>query len=134
MNFNKTTSYSLNVLNYMAEHSETICSANFLHEELGIPHQYLRHLLTDLSKSGFIKGTRGRDGGFLLNMPMDKITLADIIDSVEGLDVFSTCIMGFEACPFDNKCAMHETWMETRDNIINILKTTSLEDFRKPKE
>jgi len=134
MNFSKTTSYSLNVLNYMAEHSDTVCSANFLHEKLDIPHQYLRHLLTSLSKSGFLKGTRGRDGGFLLNKPIKDIYLADIIDSIEGIDVFNTCIMGFKACPFDNKCAMHKTWMETRDRIIDILKTTSLADFREQKD
>ena len=131
MNFSKTTSYSLNVLNYMAEHNGQLFSAATLHKELGIPHQYLRHLLTTLSKDGFIKGSRGRDGGFMLNKATDEIFLADIIDAVEGLDVFSTCIMGFQACPFDEKCAMHETWMETRDRIINILKTTSLADFRK---
>jgi Rrf2 family protein len=114
----------------MAEHPEKLCSALFLHNELGIPHQYLRQLLTSLSKSGFIQSVRGREGGFILSKPIDKIYLADIIDSIEGLDVFSTCIMGFNECPFDNKCAMHETWMKTRDDIINILKSTSLADFR----
>lgn len=134
MNFSKTTSYAMNVLNYMAEHPDTVCSASFLHEELDIPHQYLRSLLTNLSKSGFLKGTRGREGGFILDKAINEIFLADIIDSIEGLDVFSTCIMGFKACPFDNQCAMHETWMETRDRIIDILKNTSLAEFREHKD
>lgn len=129
MNFSKTTSYSLNVLNYMAEHPEGVFAASKLHEELGIPHQYLRQILTALSKAGFVTGSRGREGGFRLSKPTDRIFLADIIDSVEGLDVFSTCIMGFKACPFDNTCAMHETWMKTRESILDILKTTSLADF-----
>jgi len=115
----------------MAEHDTKRFSAAALHKELGIPHQYLRHLLTTLSKRGFITGSRGREGGFTLIKPINEIFLADIIDAVEGLDVFSTCIMGFQACPFDHKCAMHETWTETRDKIIAILKNTSLEDFRK---
>ncbi|MCD4770666.1 MAG: Rrf2 family transcriptional regulator, partial [Bacteroidales bacterium] len=106
-------------------------SANFLHEELDIPHQYLRQLLTNLSKSGFIIGTRGREGGFILGKKVDEIYLAEIIDSIEGLEMFNTCIMGFKECPFDNKCAMHETWIETRDNIISILKNTSLAEFKK---
>ncbi len=131
MNFNKTTSYALNVLYYMAENENRVCSANFLHEELDIPHQYLRHLRTHLSKSGFIPGRRGREGGFILKKKVNEIYLADIIDSIEGLDVFNTCIMGFSECPFDNECAMHETWIKTRDDIINILKTTSLAEFKK---
>lgn len=133
MNFSKTTSYSLSVLNYMAEHPNKLFSANFLQKELGIPHQYLRHLLTSLSKNGFLKGSRGREGGFMLSKPTKEIFLADIIDSTEGLEVFNTCIMGFKECPFDNTCTMHETWMETRERIIDILKTTSLADFREKK-
>lgn len=115
----------------MAEHENKICSANFLHEKLDIPHQYLRQLLTSLSKSGFIIGTRGREGGFILGKKVDEIYLAEIIDSIEGLEMFNTCIMGFKECPFDNECAMHETWIETRDNIISILKNTSLAEFKR---
>jgi len=118
----------------MSEHPDKLFSANFLHEELDIPHQYLRHLLTSLSKSGFLKGSRGREGGFMLSKPTDEIFLADIIDSTEGLDVFNTCIMGFKECPFENTCTMHETWVDTRERIIDILKTTSLAHFREKKE
>ncbi|MEZ4999866.1 MAG: Rrf2 family transcriptional regulator [Bacteroidales bacterium] len=77
-----------------------------------------------------MKSNRGRGSGFYLVNRLTGFFLCDIIDSVEGLDVFATCIMGFRECPFDNQCAMHETWTETRNNIINILKTTSLADFR----
>ena len=113
----------------MSEHKEKVCSASFLHEELGIPHQYLRQLLTNLSKSGFIEGTRGREGGFKLSKNIGDIYLADIIDSIEGLDVFNICIMGFRECPFEKQCAMHETWIEIRGKIIDMLRKTSLENF-----
>ena len=132
MNFSKTTSYALSVLHYMAEHPGTLCSANFLHKQLRIPHQYLRQMLTSLSKSGFIHSTRGRGGGFVLSRPTEKIYLADIIESVEGLDVMGTCILGFKECPFNNTCVMHETWVEMRDNVLTILKSTSLADLTKP--
>jgi len=132
MNFSKTSSYALSVLHYMAEHPGKLCSANFLHRELGIPHQYLRRLLTDLSKSGFIHSTRGRGGGFVLSKAVDQIYLGEIIDAVEGLDVLGTCIMGFKECPFDHSCALHETWMDTRDSILQILQSTSLSDIKQP--
>ena len=40
MNFSKTTSYSLNILSYMANHIDENMSAEFLHIKLGIPYQY----------------------------------------------------------------------------------------------
>ena len=58
-------------------------------------------------------------------MDPGKITLASIVEAIEGMSVFNTCIMGFKECPFDEKCAMHQTWEETRDSIVKILKTTT---------
>ena len=130
MNFSKTTSYALTVLNFMAEHDNQIFSAKILHEKLGIPWQYLRQLLTSLSKDGFISSTQGRNGGFRLKRSPEQITLADIVDAVEGLNVMNTCIMGFKECPFDYKCAMHETWEGTRDEILRVLKNTTLASLR----
>lgn len=129
MNLSKTTSYSLNVLSYMAKNKEEICSANYLHKKLHIPHQYLRQLLTKLSKSGFIHSTRGRNGGFVFSKEISEIYVADIIEAVEGLESFNKCILGFTDCPLNEQCSMHEFWESTRDVIIKELKTTSLADL-----
>ncbi len=131
MNFSKTTSYAISVLSYMARYEGEQYSAKKLNEILKIPWPYLRQLLTSLSKSGFIYSTQGRKGGFQLQKPPDQIILAEIIDSVEGLDVLGTCIMGFEKCPFNHTCAMHEVWEETRTSIVKILNNTSLETLLK---
>ena len=131
MNFSKTTSYAISVLSYMARHDGEQYSAKKLHEILNIPWPYLRQLLTSLSKSGFIYSTQGRKGGFQLQKPPDRIVLAEIIDSVEGLDVLGTCIMGFEKCPFDHTCAMHEVWEDTRASILKVLNNTTLETLLK---
>ena len=132
MNFSKTTSYAISVLSFMADHDGKTYSAKKLNELLEIPRPYLRQLLTNLSKSGFIYSTQGRNGGFRLQKPADQIFLAEIIDSVEGLNVLDTCIMGFKKCPFNHSCAMHKVWEETRDNILMILNDTTLDQLIKP--
>ena len=129
MNFSKTTSYSLSVLSYMAEYETETMSADFLHEKLGIPYQYLRQLLTSLSEKGFIHSSRGRNGGFSFSKKISKIFLADIIEASEGLESYNKCFLGLQACPFDNQCSMHEVWQGTRENILKILKETSLADL-----
>ena len=130
MNFSKTTSYAISVLSFMADHESLRYSAKKLHEELEIPWPYLRQMLTSLSKSGFIKSVQGRNGGFQLQTPADQIYLAKIVDSVEGLNVFGTCIMGFQKCPFNHTCVMHEVWAETRENILRVLNNTSLAQLK----
>ena len=126
MNFSKTTSYSINILSYMANHRDENLSADFLHSQLGIPYQYLRQILTNLSKNGLINSSRGRKGGFELARDVNTIFIADIIEITEGLDSFNICVLGFQTCPFDNKCAIHDLWEESRNNILKILKETSL--------
>lgn len=131
MNFNKTTSYAISVLSFLANYKGYKYSAKKLNEILEIPWPYLRQLLTSLSKSGFIFSTQGRNGGFQLNKPADQIVLAEIIDSVEGLNVLDTCIMGFKQCPFNHTCAMHEVWEKTRNGILEVLNNTTLDQLLK---
>ena len=129
MNFSKTTSYALRILHHMAMESSNLYNAKQLHEKLGVPYQYIRRLLTDLSKYGLLYSVPGRNGGFRFKKKPDEIFLADVIDAVEGLEIMTKCIVGFEECPFDNHCAMHESWIDIRKNILKVLETTSLENF-----
>jgi Rrf2 family protein len=131
MNFSKTASYSLNVLSYMATHEAESMSAAFLHKKLAIPYPYLRQVLASLKKSGFIKSSRGRSGGFAFSRQKEEISLADIIESTDGLDSLNKCILGFKECPFNNECTLHNVWESTRQGIIKVLNDTSLADLIK---
>ncbi len=43
--------------------------------------------------------------------------------------VLTSCILGFNKCPFDKQCSMHGIWEKTRSNILKVLKETSLADI-----
>jgi Rrf2 family protein len=110
----------------MAVNQDTKMSASFLNKKLHIPYPYLRQILANLSKRGFIQSIRGRNGGFIFTKSTDNISLADILDATDGLETLNSCLLGFSQCPFDNQCAMHNVWEQTRNSIIKILKETSL--------
>lgn len=131
MNFSKTSKYALRILSHMAKDEAAQYSAQQLHEDINIPVRYLRRLLTDLSKSGFIKSTHGRNGGFTFSRSASQIYLSEIVDSVDGLESINGCILGYDSCAFDYKCPMHAIWQETKQKVINTLKSTSLQDLRK---
>lgn len=134
MILNKTTEYSLSVLGYMAISQDDIFSAEFLHDELDIPRRYLRKLLTDLSKLGFIQSTKGRNGGFIFAKPLEEISLASIIKTVEGSEVMESCILGHQKCKEEEPCVMHETWLEAKIKMIDALSNTTLLDLREKKK
>lgn len=129
MNFTKTTSYSLNVLAYLAKHESLVMSASFIHKQLNIPYSYLRSVLLDLARKGLIIGTKGRNGGFRLARAKQKIFLSEIIDATEGLENLNNCFLGFEKCPFNNSCFFHPLWARMRSEIKDILSKKTLADL-----
>lgn len=130
MILNKTTEYALTVLGFMATRNENIYTAEYLHQQLNIPRRYLRSLLTDLSKHGFLKSSSGRNGGFVFAQELKEINLALVINKLEGIDAIGNCILGFSCCIVDKPCIMHEPWMEARSKMIETLTNTTLADLK----
>ena len=113
----------------MAKKPDQLYTAKQLVEELKVSDKYLRRLMTDLSKSGFIKSSQGRDGGYTFAKVIHDIFLYDIIDSVEGMDKLNGCVLGFEECSCTNPCAMHDTWQYMRADLNNFFRETKLSDM-----
>lgn len=125
----KTSEYALRILTYMAINGEKMLSAESLFNELRIPKRYLMRLLTDLSKSGLIKSTRGRNGGYVFARPKETIFFSEIIDAVEGLQAFDGCVLGNPVCPVEKPCVMHKMWEKPRLAFLQTIKTTTLADL-----
>jgi Rrf2 family protein len=54
--------------------------------EHGIPARFLVQILLQLKGAGLVASTRGAAGGYRLARPPQEITLADVIDVIEGDD------------------------------------------------
>jgi len=130
MDLSKTTQYALRILSLMVNDSEKMYSSAYLYRKLDIPKKYLQRLLTDLSKNGLIKSVQGRTGGFMFAKKVDTIFLSDIVDAVEGFNNEPYCFFGFDTCPLDDHCAMHDVWAEAQNEVIKILSKTKLIDLK----
>jgi Rrf2 family protein len=126
MNFTRTTSYSLRILNFIACRGGEIVSAASLHESLDIPYSYMRQVLSHLSDKGFITGGKGRNGGYRLSRDAKSIYLSEIVEKTEGLDSFNRCLMGVDNCTLIEKCALHNTWVKVKSELLNVLNMTNL--------
>lgn len=131
MNLSKTSKYALRILGHMAKNEVALYPAQQLHKEIDVPERYLRRLLTDLSKHGFIKSVQGRQGGFTFSKNISQISLLDIIEAIDGLESINGCILGYESCAFDHSCPMHNLWEDTKKQTIKTLKDTTLSDIHK---
>jgi Rrf2 family protein len=111
---------------FMASQKRDLFSAKYLHEHLDIPYKYLTRLMTDLTKSNYLQSVRGRNGGFRIVAELQSISLADIVETVEGMDHFNACVLGFHECSSENPCAMHYVWEKNKKEIIRTLEQTKL--------
>ena len=130
MILSKTSQYAIRVLSYMINSDLQVFSAQHLIQTLNIPDKYLRQLLTTLSKAGFIKSIRGREGGYVFARNADRIYLFSIIDTVEGMDKYTSCLLGFSECNDNNPCSLHEKWAPIREELLDFLNNTTLAEVK----
>ena len=126
MILSKTSQYAIRVLSYMINSDLQVFSAHHLIKTLGIPDKYLRQLLTNLSKAGFIKSIRGRDGGYVFARNANRIYLSEIIDAVDGMDKYHKCLLGFSECDDGHPCSLHEKWAPLREKLLAFINNTTL--------
>ena len=81
-------------------------SATELSEETGVPLPTAQKLMGKLATAGLLKSSRGVGGGFALARPGEQISLADIIEAVEGPIAMTVCSGGEEVsdCALDAHC------------------------------
>ena len=79
-------------------------SATELSGETGLPLPTTQKLMGQLAASGLLRSMRGASGGFSLARPAEAITLADIVEAVEGPIAMSACSDGKFDCALDAHC------------------------------
>lgn len=66
-------------------------SATELSSETGVPLPTAQKLMGQLAACGLLSSARGAAGGFALARPADAISLADIVEAVEGPIALTMC-------------------------------------------
>jgi FeS assembly SUF system regulator len=81
-------------------------SATELAQETGVPLPTAQKLMGQLAASGLLTSSRGAAGGFALARPAGEISLADIVEAVEGPIAMTVCSghEGVSDCALDAHC------------------------------
>jgi FeS assembly SUF system regulator len=84
-------------------------SAAALAGETGLPVPTVQKLVSKLSSAGLLRSTRGTGGGLQLARPAAAISIADIVEAVEGPIALTSCVEGTE-CVVEQTCAVKPHW------------------------
>ena len=86
-------------------------SAAELAEETGLPAPTVQKLVSLLSRAGLLRSVRGAGGGLQLARPAAAITLADIVEAVEGPIALTSCVEhGKHDCALEGACCVQPHW------------------------
>ena len=97
--------------------------------ELKLSFHFLTKILQTLTEDGLLRSYRGPSGGVALAKPANKITLLDVVNSLEGKDLFRRCVLGLARCGDRKPCPLHETWARHRGELQRHLDETRLDDL-----
>lgn len=92
------------------------------------PIAFTAKILQQLRGSNLLVSTIGARGGFQIN-PHKKITLFQIVEAIDGNGLFTKCVLGLETCSSEKPCPVHEKYKIIKEEIIGLLKGTSIEDY-----
>ncbi|SOC36390.1 cysteine metabolism transcriptional regulator CymR [Ureibacillus acetophenoni] len=120
--------YGLTIMIELAKHfGEGPVPLRQIAEEKGLSEAYLEQLVSPLRIAGLVKSVRGAYGGYLLALPPEKISAADVIKVLEGP------IQPVEGID-EEESPQRELWIRIRDAVKNVLDTTSLLDLANYKD
>src|SRR5450759_3880707 len=88
--------------------------------EMAVPRTFASQILGELVRAEIAVSKAGRDGGYRLAVPPEKITVLEVVEAGEGPLRTERCALGEGPCRWDLVCPLHATWI----TAIGVLRDT----------
>ena len=105
----KLTDYAIVLLAHLARSGGTL-TAQELSARSKIPQPTVSKLCKELSRAGLVQSVRGRRGGYGLARPAERISVAEIVEALEGPIGFTECTTPGTVCDIAQDCLARATW------------------------
>ncbi len=127
---NRQTDYAIRVLLSLARETQAGRSASArIGEQMLIPKAFLSRIIARLAQADLLHTFSGRDGGVQLARSPEQITLAEVLETMEGPFLLSDCMTGEDACPFENGCPVRKRWGRLQTVLVEELKRTTFAEL-----
>jgi len=103
--------------------------------DLDLPTPFLAKILQQLAKQKILSSSKGPHGGFSILKDPRTITLLDIVNTIDGNDIFTNCVMHKGACGGEENdkkhCPLHEDYEKTRFDLIKLFSSKTIYELVK---
>ena len=94
-----------------------------------LPPGFLAKIFQKLVRHGLIESHRGVQRGYTLARPVGEITLRQVLEAIEGPDLFERCIFSHRRCGEGGHCVAHPYWGRVRGDVAKVFEQVSLREL-----
>ena len=129
----KLTDYAVLVLSDMVRAAGAARAARDIAESTRIPQPTVSKVLKLLARGALVASERGKNGGYRLAREAAAISVADIVDVVEGPIAVTECSADQRGCcDLEGRCPTETNWIRINEAIRQALRGVTLADMVRP--
>jgi len=130
LRLSKKADYALMAMKHLAtRHDGGSASAREIAEQYDIPIELMAKVLQRLARRGLLTSHQGTRGGYRLSRPAVVISVADVIQAIDGPLTVTACSTDADSCGQFAKCSVRDPLWRIKDRIIEALTTCSLQEM-----
>ena len=130
LRLSKKADYALMAVRHLAIRSDAgAASAREIAEQYDIPLELLAKVLQRLVRTGILRSTQGTRGGYVLSRPATLISVADVIQAIDGPVSVTACSTDTVSCEQYAKCSIRDPLWRIKDRILAALATCSVHEL-----
>ena len=127
--FSKACEYGIRATLFIAQNSaaNTRVSLKEISKKINSPEAFTAKILQQLTRKELIVSFKGPNGGFQIDeAKLQTIHLSQIVDAIDGDDIYRGCGLGLEECNAEKPCPLHDSFMKVRDDLKLMLESTCI--------
>jgi Rrf2 family protein len=122
--------YALRLMLELAMNADRYTAIKNISERQNISGKYLEQIISVLSRAGFVKSTRGPQGGYKLARPAEEYTVGMILRLIEGSLVPVACMEEEpNQCPRSEECVTLDVWRQIDEAVSGVVDNITLADL-----
>jgi Rrf2 family protein len=130
LRLSKKADYALMAMKHLAKKSGApSTSAREIAEQYDIPIELMAKVLQRLVRTGLLVSTQGTRGGYTLGRPSATISVADVIQAIEGPFTVTACSTDNNDCEQYGKCSIRDPLWQIRERIVATLGTVTIAEM-----
>ena len=130
LRLSKKADYALMAMKHLAlRPDQAAASAREIAEQYDIPVELMAKVLQRLARKGLVASHQGTRGGYHLIRPASAISVADVIQAVDGPLTVTACSTDEENCDQFSKCSVRDPLWRIKDRILLALEACSISEL-----